>query len=342
MRFSIIVPVYNVENYITQCLDSIVNQTFGDFEVVVVDDQTPDNSMQIVQTFADRYPDKFQVIHQQNKGLGGARNTGVAAAKGEYLIFIDSDDYIKIDMLQILDAHIRRSPCDILEFNYLEVSPSGRVLRRQSLCDEVSVYTQVEDKAKLMLGPPIACNKVFRREFFIGSGVLFPEKTRYEDAVTRILTAKAESVVCCTEHLYHYVQREGSIMNSEISPRVLDIAKVVDLVYDAFVRDDLLTGYGNALEASMIMSLMRIIDDVYRQSPNHPLQQQLVAYTVGKFPAYTENVYLTSDAKKKLGCLERGDVAGYKQCCRIMKMKSAILQVYLFRWLNKLRKSICK
>lgn len=340
MKFSIIVPVYNVENYIKKCLDSIVNQTFEDYEVVVVDDQTPDNSMQIVQEFADKFPDKFNIIHQENKGLGGARNTGVSAAKGDYLIFVDSDDYIEPDMLLILNNHLCENPCDILEFNYREVSPSGKELRKQTISDNVKVFTKLQDKATLFLGPPIACNKVFGREFFIESRVLFPEKTLYEDAVTRILIAKAKCVVRCSEYLYNYVQHKGSIMNSQVSERVLDIVKVAESVYQTFLDEKLIEDYKEALEAALITSLLRIISDVVRQNPKHIIRQQITDYTVNKFPNFQKNQYLTEDAKKKLVCLVNGDISGYKKYDKIMKIKAFLLQSSLFRTLNNLRKGV--
>lgn len=338
MKFSIILPVYNVEKYIKKCLESIVAQTYTDYEVVVVDDQTPDNSMQIVEAFAEAYPERFNIIHQQNKGLGGARNTGVLASKGEYLLFVDSDDYIQKNTLEVLSKYVENNQYDLLEFNYFEVSPSGKVLRLQTMYDKACAVTSKEDKAQILLGSPIACNKVFRREFFINSGVLFPEKTLYEDAITRILIAKAKSIMCCTEYLYNYVQHEGSIMNSNVSERTLDITKVVDQVYDVFLRDDMLNDYGDALKATLISSLLCIIDGVYMRNPNHPILKRIVEYTVNKFTDYSQNPYLTQDIKNKLNCLLRNDFAGYEKCKKIMKIKSFILSFPLLRKLNNLRK----
>ena len=338
MRFSIIVPVYNVEKYIGKCLASMLEQSFSDFEVIVVDDQTPDNSMQVVQAFVDADPVRFRVIHQENKGLGGARNTGVDAATGEYILFVDSDDFIHPDTLQILNRHLCETPCDILEFNYQEVSPEGKLLKRQTISDKNAVYTQVQEKGLLMLSPPIACNKAYRRAFFISTNVRFPEKTRYEDSVTRILLAKAQSVGRCTEYLYNYVQRDGSIMHSQISPRVLDMAKVADQVYQVFAEEGMLHDYGQPLEAALVVSLIRVAADVAEGDPSSPLLQQLVEYTAKKFPNCLENQYLTGDLKKKLTCLSNGDISGYRKYDRIMSVKNFILQFSLVRRLNDLRK----
>ena len=338
MKFSIILPVYNVEKHITKCIDSLLAQTYNDYEIVVVNDQTPDNSMQIVERFAQEHPEKFNIINQQNKGLGGARNTGVKAANGEYILFVDSDDYIESNTLQVLNGYIEKNQCDILEFNYLEVSPKGKVLTRLTLYDNSKFVSNKDDIAKLLMGSPIACNKVFKREFFINSGVLFPEKTLYEDAVTRILIAKANSVMCCKEYLYNYVQHEGSIMNSNVSPRMLDITKVVEMVYDVFAKENMLNDFGAELEATLISSLLRIAADVIKKDPEHIIGKQIIDYTVNRFPNYQNNQYLTVDAKKKLSCLANGDVLGYKKYDRIMKIKIFLLQSSFFRRLNDLRK----
>ncbi len=338
MRFSIILPVYNVEKHIKKCIHSLVTQTYTDFEIVVVNDQTPDNSMQIVEEFAQANPEKFNIINQQNKGLGGARNTGIAAAKGDYILFVDSDDYIERSTLQVLNEYIEKKPCDILEFNYFEVSPKGKILKRLTLYDKPAYVTEKKDMAQLLMGSPIACNKVYRREFFINSGVLFPEKTLYEDAVTRILTAKAADMFCCNEYLYNYVQHEGSIMNSKVSERMLDITKVVDLVCDVFSKEQLLNDFGTELEATLISSLLRIAADALKKDPNHIIWQQIADYTLNKFPHYQSNPFLTKDAKMKLSCLGKRDISGYKKYDRIMKIKSSLLQSALFRRLNRLRK----
>ena len=114
MRFSIIIPVYNVEKYIRKCMDTVMNQTFRDYEVIVVNDETPDNSMKIVQEYVDAFPGMIQVIHQKNTRQGGARNNGVTKARGEYLLFVDSDDYVATTMLETVDARLKANPCDVL------------------------------------------------------------------------------------------------------------------------------------------------------------------------------------------------------------------------------------
>ena len=113
-KFSIIIPVYNVEKYIGKCLESVMNQTYKDYEVIVVNDGTKDNSMDIVKN----YPVK--IIEQENQGLSVARNTGVKKAKGEYIIFLDSDDYIEKDLLKNINKSLDNNP-DLVRFQIQEV-----------------------------------------------------------------------------------------------------------------------------------------------------------------------------------------------------------------------------
>ena len=339
MRFSIIVPVYNVEEYIEKCLKSIEDQTFRDYEVIVVDDETPDNSMALVQTFVDRHPEQFRTIHQKNKGLGGARNTGVAAAQGEYLLFLDSDDYIPVHALETLDKRLTDCPCDMIFFNYTDVSVSGETIFVHRDCDRDVLLQTTEEKKELLSMTPSACSKAFLRSFYLQSGVSFPERTLYEDAITRILTARASSIQLCTESLYYYVQRPGSIMNGAVSPRVMEIRKAVDLVYDAFVSQGLMQTYQDAIEAALIGSVLYVIHGVNCIARNQPYQKALIHYIEERFPDYQSNPVLDQGARSKIDCLKRERYGEYY--CRfhqIPQIKLALLRIPLVRKLNDLRK----
>ena len=128
MKISVIVPVYNVEDYLEKCLTSIVEQNFQDYEIIIVNDGTTDNSEKIIENFIEKYSEKIIYIKQENKGLGGARNTGICHAKGEYLMFVDSDDYIAPNMLQVAYDKILSERADLLIFDFYLVSESYEVL----------------------------------------------------------------------------------------------------------------------------------------------------------------------------------------------------------------------
>lgn len=321
-------------------MESILNQTFSDYEIVVVDDESPDQSMQIVEALAQAQPQKFNIIRQKNKGNGGARNVGAAAAKGEYLLFVDSDDYIEKDMLSTIDAILKNTPCDVVMFNHFEVSEAGTILSKQTFFKENKTCGTAEEKNELLLAPPCPWNKAYRREFYVGSGVLFPERTLYEDVVTRILIAKADKVCLCNSHLYHYVQRQGSIMNSKVSERVLDIIKVTDLVCDTFVKEGLMAQYQEAIEAAQTHSLFTIAEIVYNQSPSDPMQKTITQYLTNKFPNYLSNPYLPGNIKKEVYCLVHEDYRKYSYYKKIDQIKKDIYNSGCFRTLNRIRKKL--
>ena len=130
-RFSIIIPVYNCAAYLPHCLNSLLSQTFTDWEIIAVDDGSKDNSREIGRDYAARNDGKlFFLEHPENKGPGGARNTGIDAAKGDYLLFVDSDDYLRTDSLALLDALITKEKADIVEFDHAVVDEQGRFISR--------------------------------------------------------------------------------------------------------------------------------------------------------------------------------------------------------------------
>ena len=338
MKFSIIIPVYNVEKYIDRCLSSLTAQSCQDFEVIVVDDETPDNSMAIAERYVQQYPNQYRVIHQKNKGQGGARNTGVAVAQGEYLLFIDSDDYVEPNMLQVINQRLEQSACDILLFNYQEVAEEGELLAKRSLYTENRI-TSIEKENKILVGPPAPWNKVFRREFYLDSAVCFSEKKLYEDAVTYILLAKAKSVQLCTEHLYNYVQRAGSTMRRKVSERNLEIIYVIDSIYDRLVKDGLYCTYQDAIDAALTMSVVSVINVVNNQKFNHPMQKALVDYVVQKFPDIQNNPYLFEEEKTQIAFLLKEQYLRYRLRKNVQRTKVALLKVPLVAKLNRIRKN---
>lgn len=119
MKFSILIPVYNVEKYIEQCLQTIFSQTYQDYEVIIVDDGSKDSSGEICDRFMQEYPDKCQVIHKKNQGLISARRVGIGMAKGEFCVFVDSDDYVEKNMLEVLSDYLKTDDkIDVLLYSF--------------------------------------------------------------------------------------------------------------------------------------------------------------------------------------------------------------------------------
>lgn len=215
---SIIVPVYNVEQYIGRCLNSLVNQTCScSYEIVVVNDGTRDNSMDIVDKYARKY-DFIRIINQENKGISGARNTGILNAIGEYIAFVDSDDYVSKNYIKLLHESATEHDSDVVCCNYRNVTgQNGKGV------DNFLVHTKGVYDGKRVMRESLhditvrsyLWNKLFRRSLFIDNGITFPEGISFEDfAVMPQLFYHSKKVSFIPETLYFYVHRSTSMMGN--------------------------------------------------------------------------------------------------------------------------------
>ena len=211
-RLSIIVPVYKVEPYIHKCVDSILNQTFTDFELILVDDGSPDNCGKICDEYALK-DERVRVIHKKNGGLSDARNAGIDVAQGEIIGFIDSDDYIESNMYEELIKCLDEKECDIVSGDtYVERDGNNRFKGRyqenhifngeQAICEILKVHMDNS-----------AWSKVYKRSV-IGD-IRYPKGRIYEDvATTYKFVANAKRVAYICKPYYHYIKRKGSIVAS--------------------------------------------------------------------------------------------------------------------------------
>ena len=209
-KFSIIIPVYNVEKYIKKCLDSIFNQTEKDYEVIVVNDGTKDNSMDIVKNY------DVKIVNQKNQGLSAARNKGLEYAKGEYILFIDSDDYIEKDLLKELKKSIKNNP-DIVRFQIQEVYENNdKIIKYEEesfsglngveAFNIISKYHFVEN----------AWSYIFKSSFYKENNFSFKKGTIHEDfGLIPLVIMKANVVNSISYVGYNYLQRENSIMSNK-------------------------------------------------------------------------------------------------------------------------------
>lgn len=209
---SVIVPIYKVEKYIARCLDSIKAQTFTDFEVIMIDDGTPDRSAEI----AERYTSdpRFKLYHQQNAGLGAVRNRGVTLAKGEYIAFVDSDDAVKPEHLEKLYAAASKNNADIVCCSYCCCDDNGEHLRTSKIRKRRGVYNAERLTGNILRDISIrryVWSKLWRRSLFIDNSVTFPTKL-FEDAMTvPKLFYYAEKIAVITDTTYIYTCRTSSI-----------------------------------------------------------------------------------------------------------------------------------
>lgn len=211
---SIIVPVYNVQDYLDTCIKSLISQTYERIEIILVDDGSTDDSGRICDRYAD-LDSRIQVIHKENGGLSDARNLGIEIAKGEYVGFVDSDDWISTKMYEVLLKNLEVSKADIAVCERVAVYPD-----RMEDCggtDSICVMNQEESLDILYANKKYgsyACNKLFRKELF--KSIRFPKGRLFEDIyIMHELFGLANHVVFIDTGLYFYLQRPNSIVNSK-------------------------------------------------------------------------------------------------------------------------------
>lgn len=209
--FSVIVPVYNVEKYLDKCLASILGQTFKDYECIIVDDGSPDNSNTIIDNYVKK-DQRFKVIHQKNMGLSAARNVGLDIAKGDYITFIDSDDYIANDYLEKFASKITSTDADIVICGFIEVYAE--------YIKEVSSKSENTDEIKKNILADVLhaypWNKCYKKDLF--QNIRFPVNKIFEDLLTiPEVCLNAHKIVCIHEKLYYYNRQNLNSITSNLS-----------------------------------------------------------------------------------------------------------------------------
>lgn len=225
-QISVIVPVYNVEQYLMRCINSILNQTFTDFELILVDDGSSDNCPSICDEFA-RKDKRVKTIHKENGGLSSARNAGIDLAEGEYISFIDSDDWIEREMLQVLYELAISKEADVVECAYKRVKEE-KIYRKSCKNMPLIVERSGEDAIVALYsgeGASIAAwNKLYKRQIF--NNLRFPMGMNFEDSYLMPQIVYIANKVIYTNYVgYYYYQRCGSITKSEFTLK--DIDKIV-------------------------------------------------------------------------------------------------------------------
>lgn len=235
MFFSIIVPVYNMEKYMRECIDSIIGQDCEDYELILVDDGSKDGSGKICDEYA-KSADRIRVIHKENGGLASARNVGLDEAKGEWILFIDSDDFIEKGTLSFLKRTVKKNPADLYTFNLYKVNENGEVIGRD--IHHIENYVEVikeADKAKFLYERLLlykvgweACVQLFNREKITRNNLRFTDNSKVfaEDLLFSLeYYTCIHKVYYICNFLYFYRQIGSSIMHKlkedTILPRLM-------------------------------------------------------------------------------------------------------------------------
>jgi CDP-glycerol glycerophosphotransferase len=309
---SIVLPVYQVEDYLRPCLDSILAQSFSPFEVIAVDDASPDGCAAILDEYARKDP-RIRVVHLDgNRGLGEARNAGFERARGEYVWFVDSDDWIADASLAVIAEKVTAARPDVLFFDYARVFSSGRVepSPRAHLLREPPAPDAFDLRAKpsaleLMM---TAWNKVIRRDYLAGLGVRFGSGL-YEDLpVTYPILLAAERISLLDRVCYSYRERREGAITTTVSDRHFDVFGQYEKIF-AFLdeRGAAVEEFRTKLFDRAIWHYTTIIDDPSRVPASR--RREFFARMAGHFARYRPDGYTYPPGARgvKFRLVERGD-----------------------------------
>ena len=223
---SVIVPIFKVEKYLKKCIESIINQTYSNLQIILIDDGSPDKCGKICEKYAAK-DNRIQVVHKENGGLSDARNVGISIAKGEYIGFVDSDDYLENNMYEYLFNLLNLHNADVSICNFYNVIEGKQKVN--NIDDGIKIYNKVDILKEILLDETIqsyAWNKLYKKSLF--NNIKYPVGKTYEDiGTTFYILENCNKVAVTGKPLYNYVKRKNSIVNVISEKTIIDYIELV-------------------------------------------------------------------------------------------------------------------
>ncbi len=284
IKVSIIVPVYNSDKYLKKCLDSIQNQTYKNYEAIIINDGSTDNSSKIIQEYIN--DERFKIINQNNHGIGYSRNLGIKKAQGDYICFVDSDDYIELNFLETMLAKIENDNLDIVVCDYIE-NHSDNFQKTIKVCEFQN--TTIDDSPDLLININKApWNKIYKKEII--SNIKFPEKLKYEDTQFICEALKDAKIGKNNEFLYHYVIHNES-ETTTMDEKVFDIIYIVKNIRNIYKTK---TQLKNTIDM-LTIQILTTYTIQQRYQKNKFIREQFINevfdFLKNNIPDYKKNIY---------------------------------------------------
>lgn len=301
---SVIVPAYNAEAYIRKCLDSLLNQTKKEIEIIAVNDGSKDKTLDILNEYKSNYPEIITVISQENQGLSTTRNNGIKVARGKYIAFVDSDDYVKEDMLEVMFNKALQGDYDVVACGVDAVYPDKVMPISIGIDFDSKKLTPAESKEIFLNMYVIVCNKIFKKELFSDEQLLFEPGIWFEDVLFfSKLVPNLKSIACVENYFYEYLQRTDSITYT-YSDKLLDIHLVLNKILEYYKKNGFYEEYKAELEYMYVRYMFATFIKRLSKAKNRKKFKEGVRFaqeTVrNTFPDYKKNIYLNNGSKKGL------------------------------------------
>lgn len=293
---SVIVPVYNVEKYLKKCVDSIVNQTYKNLEIILVDDGATDNSGKICDELVE-LDNRIKVYHKKNGGLSDARNYGVERAAGDYIGFVDSDDYIDAEMYEKLYEAIKKENVDVAECNLKIVYPEKIDLftdqKYYQICNKQE-YLEEYLKIEKIFGS--ACVRLTKAD--IAKKLKFPVGKLYEDTYYAYdLIGIVDKYVIVDNPYYNYLMRENSITNAKFNPRIFDLIEIVEKFHTNVYKN--YPSLKEAADCRKMYAYFSVLNSILLEEDfkNNSFYKQIIDYFKEEYTKLLRNKYITRNRK---------------------------------------------
>ena len=293
-KVSVIVPVYNTEKYLRRCLDSLVNQTLEDVEIVIINDGSKDSSPEIIQEYIERYPGKILYGTQENSGQAVARNRALSMCTGEYVGFLDSDDFVKTEMFQRMYEKAKECDADYVACGYTDLTyeEDKEIELQHYVASRVALETK--DMYKGALVSPFL--HLYKREIIEKSKVKFPEGVIYEDTAFYLnLIPYVKKLAVIEEPLAYRIRHSNSTMTTFKAEKVAQIFKVLDCALDYYKQNGFYDTYKDELTyfcvRVLLCSSLQRIGKVAESDARKELLDRTLNYIEEHFPDYRKNPY---------------------------------------------------
>lgn len=323
-KITIIIPVYNVEKYLRQCLDSVVNQTYRNLEIICVDDGSQDNSGRILDEYAEK-DDRFIVVHQKNQGQSVARNVGMDMASGKYILFVDSDDWIDLNTCNILFDKAELIQSDVLCFQYVSVDNSAQRVNTPRPNKFFEFYDNIPNRIEnIMSGSYGPWNKLLRKDFLDSNKIRFIPGLLFEDnpfVFELAMLAKKYDVIPIV--LYYYRIGGISVGNKKNNRNLLRLFEAVDKVFETVQK------YNRSQEIELLLYKYKLseIYSFYRSIIGNDIKKEYIELLLKNF---TEKDWLQVQ-NDKVEILPRAR-AFYQYLCQKNKGHIILSQILKLRW----------